>query len=99
MWNGTGTRWLVTASYWYNCRESKRCAVTTIDEDQQEAGVPELAVKALTAAQHRAAAAGHPLVLVRNGWLVRVLGSNTVFLKELPPRRKVSVRTKQLGHD
>jgi hypothetical protein len=71
----------------------------TIEEDPQEAGVPELAASALTAAQHRAVQAGHPVVLVKNGWLVLVQQSGVTRLKELPPRRKVTVRTKQRRHE
>jgi hypothetical protein len=66
-------------------------------EEQLEADVPALAVKALTAAQRRAAQAGHPQVLVRDGRLVQVTPTGTTELRTLGARRKVAARRKSIG--
>jgi hypothetical protein len=65
-----------------------------IDDESQEADVPQLAVKALTEAHQRALAAGQTLVLVRDGRLIRITNDEVVVLKKLPDRKKVAVRTK-----
>ncbi len=62
---------------------------------QQETAVPVLAVKALSAAHRRARASGRPVVLVVGGKLVRIDSQGETVLKNLPPRAKVTVRTKQ----
>ena len=67
--------------------------MTAIEEDEEETGVPELAVKALTAASRRAAKAGHPRILVKDRLLVRIDCHGTTVLKKLPPRKKVAIRT------
>ncbi len=59
------------------------------DTDFSEADVPALAVQALTAAQQRAKAAGHPLVQVQDGQLVRIEGAAVTVLKRLPGRQRV----------
>jgi hypothetical protein len=61
------------------------------ETDPLEVGVPEQAVQALTAAQRRAALAGHPVVLVQNGFLVRMEPSGTTVLKQVPIRKKVRI--------
>jgi hypothetical protein len=67
-----------------------------LDDDRQDADVPELAVQALTAAHQRALQAGRPLVLVRNGQLVRIDSTGVTVLKQLPARKKVAVRKKSV---
>jgi len=74
-------------------------SMTDNESDQQEAGVPEQAVQALTAAQQRAALAGHPVVLVQNGFLVRLEGSDTTVLKQVPARKKVPIRIWKRSHE
>lgn len=54
------------------------------EEDRQDADVPVMALEALKAAQVRAQQAGHPLVLVRDGQLVRICGDTVTVLKQLP---------------
>ena len=61
------------------------------DEDRLDADVPALALQALKAAQDRAVRAGHPMVVVRDGQLVRVCGDTVTVLKQLPGRKKVPV--------
>ncbi len=68
--------------------------MATNEADRQESEIPKLVVKALTAAHYRAVQAGHPLVLVKNGALVRLEASKTTLLKQLPARKKVTIRTK-----
>lgn len=65
--------------------------------DRQEDSVPALAVEALTLAHRRAIAAGRTVVRVEGGKLVRVGPSGTVVLQTLPPRVKVTIRTKRAG--
>lgn len=62
---------------------------TDDDTDCDEADVPALAVEALAAAQRRARAAGHPLVQVQDGQLVRIEGAAVTVLKRLPGRQRV----------
>ena len=69
--------------------------MTPIVEDPQEAGVPDLAANVLPAASRRAAQAGHPLVLVKDGLLIRIEPSGTTVLKKLPARRRVAVRIRK----
>jgi hypothetical protein len=66
----------------------------TSETDPDEAGVPEQAVKALTAAELRMAMTGRPRVLVQNGYLVRIDQSGVTRLRPIPPRKKVSIRIK-----
>jgi hypothetical protein len=63
--------------------------------DALEATVPELAVRALNEAQHRARVSGCPMVLVVNDQLVRIGPEGTSVLKSLPSRVKVTTRTKR----
>lgn len=62
--------------------------MSTTEEDRQDADVPVMALEALKAAQLRARLAGHPLVLVRNGQLVRICGDTVTVLKQLPAQSK-----------
>lgn len=68
--------------------------MATNKADQREAEVPELAVKTLNTAHDRAVQAGHPLVLVKKGVLVRFGATGTIMLNQLPARKKVTIRTK-----
>jgi hypothetical protein len=62
------------------------------DLDALDADVPELAVRALNAAFERARSAGHELVYVEQGRLVRRLRDGTIIeLKTLPSRPIVEV--------
>jgi hypothetical protein len=63
----------------------------TIDDDRSEADVPEQAVQALAAAQRRARQAGHTLVQVQDGKLVRIQGQTVTVLKRVPGRKRVRV--------
>jgi hypothetical protein len=78
---------------------AQRQGMTTDETDLEEAGVPEQAVKALTAAQQQAAEAGYPLVLVQDGFLVRIDHTGTTVLKKMPARMKVSIRTWNRIHE
>jgi hypothetical protein len=73
-------------------------SMTDNETDEQENGVPEQAVQALTAAQQRASLAGHPVVLVQNGFLVRIDRSGTTVLRQLPARKKYKIRTRSRIH-
>ena len=66
------------------------------DDDHEDADVPEQTVKALTAAHQRALEAGRTLVLVRNDQLIRIGPDGVTVLKQLPERRKVTVRKKTI---
>jgi len=68
--------------------------MSDIDDESQDADVPAMAIQGLVAAQQRAVAAGHPIVLVRNGQLVRIVDGQTTVLKSVLPREKVAVRIK-----
>jgi hypothetical protein len=70
-----------------------------IEEDKQEGRIPELAVDVLTAASRRAAHEGRPLVLVKNGCLVRIEDSRITKLKQLPARKKVTIRVRTRSHE
>ena len=61
-----------------------------IDDEE----VPRQAVKGLDEATRRALNSGRPVVVVRDGHLVRLVGGEVVVLKKLPARRKVVVRHK-----
>ena len=67
----------------------------TTTEDEQEADVPQRAVRALTEAHRRAVAAGHPVVLVQDGKLIRRVGDQVIVLKTMRGRKKVTVRVKR----
>lgn len=60
------------------------------EEDQLDADVPTQALQALQAAHDQAVQAGYPLVVVRNGQLVRVCGDSVTIIKSVPGRKKVS---------
>jgi hypothetical protein len=59
-----------------------------------DVAVPDQAVKGLDEASRRARASGRPVVVVRDGQLVRLDRGEVVVLKKLPARRKVAVRRK-----
>ena len=65
------------------------------DSEADEAEVIRMALDALNAAQRRALGSGRPVVMVKDGNLVRVEGANVTVLETLPPRRIVSIRSKQ----
>lgn len=67
--------------------------VADLDLDDDSA-VPDQAVKGLDDATRRARQAGLPVVVVRQGRLVRLGPDGELVLKELPTRRKVAVRRK-----
>jgi hypothetical protein len=71
-------------------------SVTDTDLDDDE-GVPDQAVKGLNEASRRARDSGRPVVVVRDGQLVRLCAGEVVVLKNLPARRKVAVRRKVAG--
>jgi hypothetical protein len=60
-------------------------------EDEETARVE---VEALDEASRRPLASRQPVVIVENDQLVRITPSGKTVLKNLPPRQKVSVRTK-----
>ncbi len=61
-----------------------------VEEAQDEAEVIQQAIQALRAAQQRAVKAGHPIVCVQNGVLVRLEADGTrTELKKLPARRQI----------
>jgi hypothetical protein len=62
---------------------------STITDDLEDADVPEQALAGLRAAQERARQTGHPMVLVRDGKLIRVQGDSVVVLKDLPGWKRV----------
>ncbi len=66
-----------------------------IELAQQESNVPALAVQALTLATRRTRASGRPVVMVVGRELVRIGPLGPTPLKSLPPRVKVTVRTKR----
>jgi len=68
--------------------------MASLKDDQPDADVPEQAVKALTAAHRRALKAGRTLVVVKDGKLVRLTGTNVHVLGEGHFRVKVEGKTK-----
>lgn len=69
--------------------------MSEIEVSQQESNIPALAVQALTMASRSAQASGRPVVMVVDEKLVRVGPFSSTLLRSLPPRMKVSVRTKR----
>lgn len=67
-----------------------------LDSEADDAEVIQMALNALDAAHRRARVSGLPVVMVKNGNLVRVEGANVTVLKTLPPRQKVSIRVKRV---
>jgi hypothetical protein len=63
---------------------------------REEAEDAQMAVEALNAATQRAMRSGLPVVIVVDDQLVQIDSSGTTVLKQLPPRRKVSVRQKRI---
>ena len=59
-----------------------------MNDDDDDDGIPELIVGILTAATKRAIQSGHPVVLVKDGFLVRIDQSGETILKEI---KKVKV--------
>ncbi len=69
--------------------------MSVIDADPlDDIVVPAEAVQGLDEASRRTREAGRPVVVVRNGQLVRLQAGEVVVLKKLPARRKVVVRRK-----
>ena len=66
-----------------------------IELDSQEAGITQLAVQALTAANRRAIDSGRSVLIVVNDTLVRIGSSGSTVIKKLPPRRRVNMRVKR----
>jgi hypothetical protein len=66
----------------------------TNPDRHDDAVVPDQAVRGLDEATRRAREAGRPVVVVRDGQLVRLGAGEPVVLKQLPARRKVAVRRK-----
>ncbi len=66
-----------------------------IELSQQESKIPTLAVQALTKASRLTRESGHSVVMVVDGQLVRVGPLGCIPLRPLPPRLKVSQRTKR----
>ena len=60
--------------------------MTFLEEDQQDAALPDLAVRALAAATDHARRAGYTLVFVKNGRLIRKGPDGDVVLKPVPRR-------------
>lgn len=56
--------------------------------------IPAQAVKGLDEASRRARESGRPVVVIRDGQLVRLHAGEVVVLKKLPARRKVVGRRK-----
>lgn len=65
-----------------------------IFDDEQDKNVPEQAVRALTEAHRRAIAAGHAVVMIQGGYLVRREGNQVTVLKPIRGRRKANTRVK-----
>lgn len=63
--------------------------------DPPETEVAQEAVQALSAAQRLALDSGTSILLIDNDELVRVEARGKTVLKKLPPRRKVTERTKR----
>ena len=68
--------------------------MTPHDLDDEDADVPEMAIRGLYEAHQRAIAAGHPVVIVQGHQLVRLEGDIVTVLKTLPERKKVTNRVK-----
>ena len=65
----------------------------TILDDEQEANVPAQAVRPRkTEAQRQAEAAGHPVVLVKDGELIRRVGGQVIVLKSVRGRIRVGIQ-------
>jgi hypothetical protein len=77
-------------------RKAGETGMAILDEEQQEADVPQLAVRALTQAHRRALASGQTLVMVRDGKLIRVTRDEVVVLRVLTARKKSAVRSKSV---
>jgi type I restriction enzyme S subunit len=72
---------------------TQEIAMQNAEDAKDEAEVVQLAVQALTEAQQRAVKAGHPIVCVQNGVLVRLEPNGTrTELKNLPARQRITLR-------
>ncbi len=60
-----------------------------------EKRVPALMVRALDAAQGRALASGVPVLVVADGGLYRVTPAGRELVEPMPPRARVTARTKR----
>jgi len=69
--------------------------MTDEELDALEETIPELAVKALNAAQQRAEASGHDIVVVVGNELVRIGPGGTTVLKTLPEQPRMTEMTKR----
>jgi hypothetical protein len=69
--------------------------MTKLEAAQEDANVPAMAVKALTAAQRRALASGREVLYVKNGELVRNTPNGPVRVKTLR-RVKVAAGKKRI---
>jgi hypothetical protein len=63
--------------------------VNPFADEPDDDDVPEMALAALAEAQRRALASGRPVVLVRDGRLVRIQGDTVTVLRTMPPRKTV----------
>lgn len=68
--------------------------MATIDDEDLTAADIQAALDGLAAAQRRAHASGRPIVLVEDGKLVRRGPGEYTVLRELPPRKSPTERTK-----
>jgi len=69
--------------------------MTDEELDALEETIPELALRALTAAQQRAKGSGRDFVVVVGNELVRISSDGTTVLKTLPELPRVTERTKR----
>ncbi len=68
-------------------------SMAALQGDEQDADVPEQAIRALSAAHRRALNAGRTLVLVHNGQLVRVTPQGRTVIGEAPAKQKVRLHS------
>ena len=71
--------------------------MTNSEADLEEADVPELALVGLNEAHERAKNSGLPLVFVRNDQLIRIENGVVTVLKQMPPRKKVTIQIRRIG--
>jgi len=62
------------------------------DDDADELEVARMAVEGLRKAQQKALASGHPIIIGRDGWLVRIENGQVTRLRRLPERKPVANR-------
>lgn len=66
--------------------------MTHSNDERDEAEILRRGVEGLNAATRRALESGRPVVLVRDGQLVRITGDEVLVLKELPEPVEVPER-------